>query len=416
MNLYIRKKVLTSSFIGLFFAQYITSMPMAGSPTQSSPSMPSATQAIPVTQVPAQQQQMPQAPAANLTSAVTTTPNQPTQTQQNSGAAPQQATPSAAQIKEIKEALEGIESAKSALSKLLADLDTKLLDARKQAAEAKSLSFSILEKPQESEAKKDYAKISSANKSVQEVQQFAQTEFTKEFNEKIAELKVKSAQADGALKAINAQKAAITAAKQLAATKMPQIPQTEPLQDATKLINEKEEASSGVIDSMSSGIASAFGKIKSFFDGSDTTKKKTVISHNLPPMPSDPIQRSSQVSAMIQEMDKNLQALDATRSTIQQYIASINQSSQYIETLAKQSEEGSSLLKQTKNNNAKSAQSDWKKTTLYYTSKVLDGIGYIASGIYDFFDATVGTFTRKLIKDVKRKIATQETSKSSAAA
>lgn len=417
MNLYILKQVVSSFFITLFFAQSISSMPMAGNPPQSSPGMPTAAPGMPTTQVSAPQQQMPQAASSSLTSPGATTQIQTTQAHQNSPATQQAAPPSEAQMKEVKDALDGIESTKSALAKLLADLDTKLLDARKQAAEAKSLSFSILEKQQESEAKADYAKISAANKSIQDIQQFAQTEFTKEFNEKITELRVKSTQADSALKAINAQKAAITAAKQLDATKNPQMPSTQPAQEITKSKNdrEKDSAGGGIIDSMSSGIASLFSKVTSFFDGSDPAKKKTVID-KLPPMPTDVTQRANQVTAMVQQMDRNLQALDATRSSIQQYITSINQSSQYIETLAKQSEEGSRLLEQSKNNSTKAGQSLWKKTILSLTSKILDGIGYMASGIYDFFDATIGTFTRKLIKDVKRKIATQESTKNTATA
>lgn len=399
MNAHVLKTLLSSALGTLILAHTITGMPMAGTPAQPSTSMPTAAPTAPTTG--------PQMPAATATAAPISAPVQ------------QPASPSTTQLKEVQEALSGMEEAKIALSKLLTDLDAKLLDARKQAAEAKTLSFSLLEKQQESEAKADYEKIRAANKIVQEAQQFAQTEFTKGFNDKIAELRVKSAQADAALKAINTQKAALEASKKIAT---PQPLQTPPAASgATKEESQKPRervvASPGITDSIASGIATVFGSIKGLFGSRDTgAKKKTVINQNLPPAPTDPALRAREATAMVQQMDKNLQSLDATRTTIQQHLATINQSSQYIENLAKQSNEGSSLLKQSKKDAIKPVESVWKKTILRYTGKILDGIGLMASNIYELYDATIGTFMRRLIKDVKRKIATQESLNATAAA
>lgn len=427
--------IFSASFTPL---SWVASMPMAGAPTPP----PANNVAIPPAALAAQAAPMPSAtpvnraaPAASMPSVAAPTavtksqpvtgqipvPQPPTTT------APVAPTPQAsindAQLKELEDALRGLEETKHSLAKLLSELDTKLLDARKQAAEAKTLSFALLEKQKEAEAKSDFEKIRAASQQVKDTQQFVQNEFTKEFNDKMAAIKVKATQADATLKAINAQKAA--SAKPASAAAIPTAaptptpnapaPTLTGNSDAVRPTRQKVQAAHGLMDNLTSGIAKAIQGIRSFFGGEEPIKKKTV---NTPaePIPTDPAIRAQQATSMIQQMDQGIATLDATRNTIQQYLASINQSSQYIESLAKQTPEGNKILVQSKKKQAITSEPAWKQKVLKTTSLILDGIGYLASNLYELFDATVGSFMRNLVKDVKKKIAMQDSAKVTPAA
>ncbi len=380
---------------------------------ESQQSMPAAQPLAP--QAAAQQQTnplMPQAsaPAMPVAAAAQALPlAQPQQVAQI--AATPQVNP--ALFKELDTALQGIEQAKRELGKLLQELDEKLLAARKQAAEAKTLTYNLLNKEQEQEAKGDFEKIRNTNKEIQTTQQFVQNEFSKNFNDKVTELRVKATQAEAALKAIKAQKPA-EAAKPPAPPAMP-LPNTQPgvTAAATATTNTPAVAQSGAFDSMTSGIASMVSGIKNFFGGNDDAKKKTVTAQQAPePIPTDATQRSREASTMVQQMDQGLQTIDATRSTIQQYIQTINQSTQYIEGLAKENPDTAKLLAKNKKVPVVVVESKLKQAILLVVGKTLDGIGYVASEFYSLFDNTIGRFTRSLVKDVSAKIAAHDASKS----
>ena len=115
---------------------------------------------------------------------------------------------------------------------------------------------------------------------------------------------------------------------------------------------------------------------------------------------------------MVQQMDQGLQTIDATRSTIQQYIQTINQSTQYIEGLAKENPDTAKLLAKNKKVPVVVVESKLKQAILLAVGKTLDGIGYVASGFYSLFDNTIGRFTRSLVKDVSAKIAAHDAPKS----
>ena len=316
-------------------------------------------------------------------------------------------------FKELDTALQGIEQAKRELSKLLQELDEKLLAARKQAAEAKTLTYNLLNKEQEQEAKGDFEKIRTANKEIQTTQQFMQNEFSKNFNDKVTELRVKATQAEAAIKAIKVQKPAETA-KPAAPLAMP-LPNAQPGITAapTDTTNTPAVAKSGAFNSMTSGIASMVSGIKNFFGGNDDAKKKTVTAQQAPePIPTDATQRSREASTMVQQMDQGLQTIDATRSTIQQYIQTINQSTQYIEGLAKENPDTAKLLAKNKKVPVVVVESKLKQAILLVVGKTLDGIGYVASEFYSLFDNTIGRFTRSLVKDVSAKIAAHDAPKS----
>lgn len=404
---------------------WVVTMPMVGAPTpppasnvatqatvmapQAAP-MPSAT---PVNQA-APAAAMPSSPAA-----ATLTTSQPPTTPVPAATAPQPSL-NDAQLKELEEALRGLEETKHSLAKLLSELDTKLLDARKQAAEAKTLSFGLLEKEKEAEAKGDFEKIRAASQQVKDTQKFVQNEFTKEFNDKMAAIKVKATQADATLKSINAQKAAsakpaLPTPAAGAATSNAPAPTLASNNDAARPTRQKVQPATGLMDNLTSGIAKAIQGVRGFFGGEEPVKKKTVNSP-AEPIPADPAIRAQEVTTMIQQMDQGIASLDSTRNTIQQYLASINQSSQYIESLAKQTPEGNNILVQSKKKQAIPSEPAWKQKVLKTTSLILDGIGYLASNLYELFDATVGSFMRNLVKDVKKKIAMQDSAKVTPAA
>jgi hypothetical protein len=355
-------------------AQAITPAPLPAAPK------------APITTTP--QPAKPTAPPAIVTAAPVASP------------APQN---NAAHFKELEGSLRQIEQTKQSLTTLLKELDDKLLDARKKAAEAKTLNTNLLSKQQESEAKADYEKIRDANKSVQTTQEFVQADFSKNFNDKIAEFRVQTTKAEGILKTINAQKTqptktlAITSPLPVAAP-APQAPATAP-------------APSGFFNAITSGIASVVSGVTNFFSDHDAPKKKTEPVVENTPIPANPTQRASEATTMVKQMDQHLQALDATRNTIQQYITTISQNSEYIETLAKQGGETSQLLSASKKATIKVVEPGWKNVSMKIVSKILDGIGFVVAGIYKLYDVTIGSFSRNLIKDVKAKIAANEAPK-----
>jgi hypothetical protein len=316
-------------------------------------------------------------------------------------------------FKELDAALQGIEQAKRELGKLLQDLDGKLLAARKQAAEAKTLTYNLLNKEQEQEAKSDFEKIRNTNREFQATQKFVQNEFSKNFNDKVTELRINATQAEAALKAIKAAKPA-EAAKPVVQAITP-LPNTQPGNAAAQIdaTNASAVGPSGGFDLMTSGIASMISGIKNFFGSNNAAKKKKVAAAQThEPMPTNATERSREASTMVEQMDKGLQAIDATRTTIQQYIQTINKSTQYIEGLAKENPATAQLLTQSKKAPIQVEESQLKQTILLVVGKTFDGISYMTSGVYSLLDNTIGRFTRTLIKDVDAKIAAQETLKS----
>lgn len=327
------------------------------------------------------------------------------------------ATPAAtqAQLKEVEDALRDLEQTKQTLATLLTELDAKLLEARKQAAEAKTLSFSLLEKQQEQEAKDDFVKIRQANESIKETQKYVQETFTPNFNQKISDLRVKATQADAALKALDTAAAATTATQPTPpqpAVASPAQPLTStPAKEPTPPTTVRKQESKGLLDSFTSGIASVIKGIKNIFGGDDTAKKKTVITKPSEQIPADASQRGREAVAMVQQMDQQLQSLDATRGTIQQYLTAINQGTQYIESIAKQTPEGTKLLAKSKKPLVVKKDPKWKSVVLSFTGKILDGIGQLGSNLYELFDATIGSFARNFVKDIKKKISSDAPTK-----
>ncbi len=318
-----------------------------------------------------------------------------------------------ARLKEVEAALRELEQTKQTLTALLTELDAKLLEARKQAAEAESLKFSLLDKKDEQSAKADFAKVRAASDSVKETQNYVQTVFTKNFNDKISDLRVKATQADAALKMLNTKPAATASAMPsagastampTATTSTPEMPTSTPAKETEQKAMAKKE-SKGFLDNITSGIASIVKGITGFFGSNDAGKKKTVTTPQPEPIPADPAQRAQQATLMLQQMGQQIQSLDATRGTIHQYIESINQSSQYIESLAKQTPEGTKLLADSKKPIVIKKDPKWKSAILTGISKILDGIGQLGSNLYELFDGTIGSFSRNLVKDVKKKIS-----------
>lgn len=354
----------------------------------------------------------PSAPRAAISGSPSTTPTQSTSPAATLPLASPAAIPSpvstpapaivgnAGQLKELEDALSKIEQTKQNLTKLLQELDEKLLDARKKAAEAKTLNTNLLTKQEETQAKADYEKIREASKSVQATQEFVQSDFSKNFNDKIAEFKVLTTKAENILKNINTQKPTPTSP-----ATPPIIPPTT-TQSATR-----QEPQSGVWNSITSSIAAVVGSIKNLFGDNEPPKKKTESVEVTKPIPANPTQRANEASVMVRQMDQYLQSLDATRNTIQQYITTINQNSTYIETLAKQGSETTQLLTSSKKAAVQVVEPTWKKISMRIISKILDGVGYVVSGLYNLIDNTIGKFTRNLIKDVKNKVAANETPK-----
>lgn len=384
MNVHLLK-IVTLTFTILFSTAHLIAMPVATAPAQPAPAVPVA--AVPVVPVAA----VPIAPVA-------------------SAPAHQE------QLKAVAAALHDLEQAKQELTKLLTELDAKLLEARTQAAQATSLRFDLLNKQNEVEAKADFAKIHAANETVKATQQYVQSDFTPNFNKKLTELQVKATQADTTLKVMNTKPVTVPIAAMPPAPTMPAAPVAsipmpiagQPIQPAQPVT---APAPHGFMNSITSGIASTITSIKGLFGfkhADDTAKKKTVMT--LPPeaIPADPAQRAQAATVMVQQMTQQMQTLDATRNTIQQSIASLNQTSQYLETAAKQTPEGTKLFAESKKSHVEKKDPQWKQVTLSVTGKILDGASAVVSNLYGLFDATVGSFFRTFVKDVEKKVASSD--------
>ena len=301
-----------------------------------------------------------------------------------------------------------MEQEKQDLTKLLQDLDEKLLEARKQAAEAKTVSYALLDKMQETDAQSDFEKIRAANTLVKATQDFVLNEFNKNFNEKISQLRIRANDAETAIKELHAAKNTTPA--------IPQVNTNTTASTNPAAIDQKSKTI-GTLDSVTSGIAYAVNGIKNFFgDGDEDIKKKTIHAvQSNEPIPTNQADLERQSTAMIAQIDQDLHSIDALRNTIEENLTTMKKSTTYIEDLAKTHTDSAVILAKIQKRNATLNKARWKRVTLHMVSKTLDGIGYIATGVYSLFDATLGSFTRKIIKDVSAKIKNTASSKATSA-
>lgn len=313
---------------------------------------------------------------------------------------------------ELDSILKQIEITRRELTQLLADLDNKLLDARKKSAEAKMLSTNLLNQGQEETAKNNFDSIKLTSNLVQTTQDFVQKEFSKKFNDKVAEFKVLTNKAENLLTIINAQTPP-------AATSLPTTPALataalpSPSPQAPQATSTVKKENRSFFDSITSGVASTITWVKRLFSDDESFKKKSnnsvsTSATNNQATPSSPVAMARDATQLIQTIDSNLAALDLTRNNITQYYSSINQSMEKIETLAKKNTASLKLFEESKKIEEKKQSPFWKIITIKIISKVLDGIEYLASLAYKLFDATIGKFSRMLVKDVNAKIAAEE--------
>ncbi|MBM3886868.1 hypothetical protein FJ364_02955 [Candidatus Dependentiae bacterium] len=397
-------------------------IPLSFSMPSASVSMPPS---APSTMPPMQQNQFP----SNSQASFQQPPPAPTSASMSNSQPAQATKPSIDPqlFKDLETSLQAIEKLKQEFAKLLQELDAKLLDARKQAAEAKTISYNLLNKTQEQEAKNDYEKIRNTEKEIQQTQQFIHNEFSKNFNDKLAELKVKATQAESTIKLIQAAKAAHPTQPTPTASPTSPLPTTTAGQSANLSQNAQsstnttqkqtpEATPAGVVDSVTSGVASIVRQFKNFFMGGteDDVKKKTIISTE--PIPTNPSQRAQEATMMVQKMEQSLQQIDTSRSSIQQYMQTITQSTQYIDGLANTNLETAKILVNSKKVQTPTIEPKWKQIMLRVVSNTIDAIAIVVTGIYTLLNNTMGNFIRSFIKDVSKKVAEQPTTRQKPAA
>lgn len=291
-----------------------------------------------------------------------------------------------AQTLELNALLKEIEVLKQGLVALLKDFDARLLDSSKKALEAKNLTYALLNESSEAQAKEHYARIQAIDQDVLDMQQFMQNKFSQDYNDKMSMLRVKAAQAETLIKAFNTMQTQ-SALKASINNQMPQ--QAAPT---------AKNSNPSLMDKITSLIATGIKKIA----GNDSSKKKTVIAKS--DIPSDANQRIQEANNSMRIIEQNLQIINTTRADMQKYFIVMKQNTSYIETLVNQSPEGAKMLQECKEAVKPKVEPAWKTNTLMAVGLVLDGVGQAASNIYSLFDATIGSFSRHLIKDVKKKL------------
>ncbi len=282
---------------------------------------------------------------------------------------------------DLTNTFQSLEQIKKDLGTLIKNLDEKLLEARKQTAEAKSLSKTILQ-AQESEARSILEKVQALRAGIDTTQRYAQGEFAENFNKKYGEFEAIKMQVEAILQKTSTANPVtpIPTATQGAAPSAP----------VTVTANSISRKANWLIDSITSIIATVFSSIKKVFatarTGGNTnqTAPTTVV--------------IGQQTQTTQISNQSAHTTGAAHAFPTQQTPTIPSTLQNVAAPSQHNEAPLDIV-----------NGGWKRPILLLMGKILDGVAYMGKSIYAIFDSFFGSFVRKFIKDVQRKIASQET-------
>ena len=173
---------------------------------------------------------------------------------------------------------------------------------------------------------------------------------------------------------------------------------------STPIERDIPKKSSGIVDSVTTVIASLVSSIKKVFSSSN---EKNVKKKDLPLLPAQITQQTPDLASAMSGIDQSMQNIDAIQTALIQRIQTVSQETKTMEQLATTMPSAMEAITQAKQQNSSLdvVNGGWKRPILLIIGKVLDGAAYVGKNVYNIFDAFFGSFIRKFIKDIQNKVS-----------